>query len=321
MEIKKYPIADLHCDLLSYLAESGKKTFYDPESRCSMPFLKEGGVAFQTMAVFTETRKGSVKWAEKQISLFKSLPFKLPVALAIENASGILEEDEQLEKGLERLQNIGPLLYISLTWNNENRFGGGNATRIGLKRDGEVLLDYLSGKNICIDFSHTSDALAYDILNHIEKRKLLIKPLASHSNFRSITDVPRNLPDEIAKEILRRQGMIGLNFVRHFIGRDPHDLIRHIEHALTLGAEDQICFGADFFAANTIPPELEYLKPFFFPDFDNASCYPRVLEMARSSIPEKQLEKIAYKNLTIGLIDEYQNLSKGRSPSSAARDA
>lgn len=309
--MRKIPIADLHCDLLSYLAEVPKRTLYDPESRCSMPLLKEGGVVFQTMAVFTETKAGSVECAERQISAFKSLPFELDGALAIENASGILEEDEDFEKGLERLRGIGPFLYISLTWNNENRFGGGNAAQIGLKRDGELLLEYLNGKGHCIDLSHTSDALAHDILNYIDKKSLDVIPIASHSNFRAITDVPRNLPDEIARELIRRKGLIGINFVRHFIGKTPSDFLRHIEHALSLGGEDRICFGADFFAALTIPAELDYLKPFFFSDFDNASCYPRLLELARPLFSEAQLEKIAYANFKEFMNDK--NLPKRRS--------
>ncbi len=71
-----------------------------------------------------------------------------------------------------------------MTHHGENRFGGGNSTGIGLKKDGEALLEYISEKKIAIDLSHTSDALAGDILNYIVKNKLGLSVLASHSNFR-----------------------------------------------------------------------------------------------------------------------------------------
>ncbi len=59
-----------------------------------------------------------------------------------------------------------------MTHHTENRFGGGNFSEVGLKEDGKVLLDYLTDKNIVIDLAHTSDALAFGILNYIDHKKL-----------------------------------------------------------------------------------------------------------------------------------------------------
>jgi microsomal dipeptidase-like Zn-dependent dipeptidase len=72
-------IADLHCDLLSYLAEDERHTAYDPISRASIPLLKEGGVGFQTLAIFTETQPESVKEGVKQAETFFELSKKYPV--------------------------------------------------------------------------------------------------------------------------------------------------------------------------------------------------------------------------------------------------
>lgn len=134
---------------------------------------------------------------------------KIGIIPAIENASAICNEKEDLSIALERLtalqRRIGKLLYVSLTWNHENRFGGGNHTEKGLKNDGKLLVDYLCHKGIALDFSHASDYLAYDLLNYIEKKGLRLPLLASHSNMRSIADFPRNLPDEIAKEIIKKK--------------------------------------------------------------------------------------------------------------------
>jgi microsomal dipeptidase-like Zn-dependent dipeptidase len=58
------------------------------------------------------------------------------------------------------------LFYISFTHHTENRFGGGNySDNIGLKKDGEQLLEYMDGKSIAIDFAHASDQLMIDALN------------------------------------------------------------------------------------------------------------------------------------------------------------
>jgi microsomal dipeptidase-like Zn-dependent dipeptidase len=299
-------IADFHCDLLSYLADDEKHTAHDLASRASIPLLKAGGVALQTLAIFTKTEPGSVKKGMKQAEIFFQLPQKYPelgsikTVVSIENASSFCDETEPLRNGLERLEGwfakAKRIAYISLTWNDENRFGGGNATTVGLKEDGRKLLQWMSGKNIAIDLSHTSDRLAEEILKAIEN--LEITPIASHSNFRKVANHPRNLPDHLAKEIGARGGLIGLNFVRVFLGgRGPEDFIRQVEHADKLELLDHLCFGADFFADHELPSELQYLLPMFNPGFDNASCYPRVIGLLEKHLSRAIVEKIAYKNL------------------------
>jgi len=53
------PIADLHCDLLWYLANKAHRNADDPESQCSIIQMEKGGVVFQILAIFTKTKKGS----------------------------------------------------------------------------------------------------------------------------------------------------------------------------------------------------------------------------------------------------------------------
>lgn len=284
-------VYDLHCDLLSYLARDPARTPYDPIARCSLPQLKAGGVVFQTMAIYTSTLDPEApRFAEKQFQHFakliaspeciKGVPTEKRIGLlpAIENASGLVTESEPLEIAFTRLahyhKEFGPLLYLSLTWKEENRFGGGNLTTTGLKREGELLLEALAQHAVPIDFSHTSDALAWDILNYIDKRRLKLPVLASHSNFRAVTDDPRNLPDEIAKELFRRGGVVGLNFVHRFMGREfISSLKRHVEHASHLGGGTQLALGADFFYA---PDFSEEGEAYFHPEYGDASCYPKI---------------------------------------------
>jgi len=298
-------IADLHCDLLSYLAEDDSHTAHDPASRASIPLLKQGGVAFQILAIYTKTEEGSVQKGIKQAEIFFNLGVKYSVfgqeiqtRVAIENASGFCDESEPLSNGIQRLEGwlkkAGRIAYISLTWNGENRFGGRNTTQAGLKKDGLQLLQWMSGKKIAIDLSHTSDKLAEEIL----KTNLDITPIASHSNFRKVADHPRNLPDHIAKEIGARGGVIGLNFVRVFLGgHGAEDFLRQVDHADKLGLLDHLSFGADFFSDHALPPELQYMLPMFNAGFDNASCYPKLIALLEKHLPRGIVEKIAYQTL------------------------
>ncbi len=302
-----FPIIDLHCDLLLYLTSMTGRTPYDPAPGCSLSQLKEGGVKTQIFALFTETRKGSVEAAQNQLKAFLSLrgnPEAINPILAIENLSCFFEEDEPLSKGVERLEKLTeegpPIGYASLTWNEENRFGGGTyAGKAGLKSDGRSILELLSELKIPVDLSHASDLLAEDILTEIDRQSLKLPVLASHSNSRAVCPQPRNLPDSIATEIFYRGGIIGLNFVIGFVGgENPRDIVRHYHHFASLGGKDQICFGADYFFAQDLPDEEKAHKRYFSPRWENASCYQALLNewLETREITLDEAAEIAYKN-------------------------
>ncbi|MEN9343643.1 MAG: hypothetical protein RLZZ453_430 [Chlamydiota bacterium] len=314
------PVVDLHCDLLAFLEEKEGATIYDPSSPAPYADLQKGGVKTQILPLFTPTTLNSVQCGIKQASIFKTLLEKHPLCFknapsaeaihiipAIENASCFALEEEPFDEALNRLNQfialIGTPLYITLTWNTENRFGGGDQTKIGLKEDGKRLLEFLNGKKIAIDFSHTSDPLAYDLFDWIDKKGLDIPVLASHSNFRSVCPHLRNLPDTIAKEIARRKGIIGLNFFAAFIDpQNPLMLMRHIEHALALGAHKALCFGADFFylsqqVLSTLKQKYNTDRP-YFDSLSNPSCYQTLLEGIQKQLqPERSfIQDLAHAN-------------------------
>jgi len=315
------PIIDLHCDLPVYLLMNEKATPYSKEIGVGIPFLKSGNVALQVMAIFTAVEGPSAKKALAQSEHYKNLlsnysdefiqvepnfnvvgSHKVRIVAALESASGLCNEDEPLDNAFKNLEtilsNVERLFYISLTHHTENRFGGGNYSKAGLKPDGEALLEYINGRQIAIDLSHTSDALAFDILNYTSKKSLDIPVIASHSNYRAIWDHPRNLLPEVAKEIIHRKGLIGSNFLRAFMNNDkPEALIDHINYGVSLpGGEDVVCFGADFFFTGDFPdPERD---PYYFPQHEDASKYPEILRSLKDTLTTDQIEKLAYKNVT-----------------------
>jgi microsomal dipeptidase-like Zn-dependent dipeptidase len=309
-------ITDLHCDLLDYLEGDSKRSAHDAAARCSITQLRAGNVKLQTLAIFVRSGSDSVSHGMAQAKIYKELPHihpndfihfnwkeqqlpehQISLILAIENASAFCNENEPLAQGLERLhviiEKIAKPLYISMTWNDENRFGGGSSTQVGLKADGKHLLHFMHGKKIAIDLSHTSDQLALDILNYIDQEQLTIPVLASHSNARSVTSVARNLPDPIAREIVRRGGLIGINFYRKFVGNEVNEsFIQHLLHWLKIGAKSHICFGADFFYSQ----QDDEQDPMFFPQYQEASCYAALLNNFAHYLSVKDLKNLAHQN-------------------------
>jgi membrane dipeptidase len=320
----RLPIIDLHCDLLVYLSDvPGSAIDNVAEIGCSLPALTQGNVRLQAMAIYCATAPGSTKYAHLQAEIFRRLATDerscltavtdveslqnalsgsgdIGMIASIENASGFCEEDEPLEDGFKKLEKIieavDRLLYISFTHHLGNRFGGGNSTDQGITRDGKMLLDYLHGRRIAVDLSHTSDALAHGILEHIDRERLDIPVMASHSNFRPIWEHNRNLPNELVQEIIRRKGLIGMNFLRAFVNTgEPDALLQHIRYGFEQGAEDAICFGADYFYTSDFPDPTRV--PFYFPEHEQASTsYTYLLERLQEHLTPQQLEKLAYRN-------------------------
>ncbi len=318
-----WPIVDLHCDLLSFLAHDLKRTVDDPSSLASYPQMQAGKVSLQTLAIFTEGTQKAFSSGKTQLNVLQRLLDKQPqryklwdpslpiqgdkgiiyVVPSFENAEGFSKIDLPIQDSLPYLNAVHKqfktILYISLTWNGENRFGGGSGSKKGLKEDGKCLLEWMDNKKIAIDLSHSSDFLADDIFNYIDKHSLHIPVIASHSNARSIIQQDRNLPDSLAKEIFSRKGIIGLNFFAPFIGDTEHKLQEHIEHFSELGGKDLLCFGADFFAIEDHSIASLRLKfrtaTLFFSNLANASCYPYALRLL-DTLPPSQREGICYKN-------------------------
>ncbi|MCJ7936082.1 MAG: membrane dipeptidase [Chryseobacterium sp.] len=308
---------DLHCDLLYYLLGS-KSRIDDKELGCSLPYLKEGNVKLQVMAIYAGTGQGSTDYGLQQSRLFLDLiknenfflfnneSYKTPenkdrvgVIASIENASAFCDEDESLESGFKKLEtmieNTQKVLYIGITHHTENRFGGGNNATAGLKDDGKVLLDYIADKKIAVDLAHTSDRLAHDIFNYIDQKNYSIPILASHSNFRTVYKNNRNLPDELAKEVIIRKGLIGLNFIKDYIDiNHPERLYDHIQYGLDLGGEDSMAYGADYFYWKDHPDTSRH--PFFFPEHSNASVYPAVNKEIEERFSSELVEKISHRN-------------------------
>jgi len=306
---------DLHCDLLSYLALGPYKSAFDDECRASIGQHLDGGCLVQTCAISTATKKGSAAFGMKQAKIYNALSekyegyfapavsqkkAKIKTLLAVENASSFFEEKEPLAKGIKRFEwlnsHVEKPLYLGLTWHYENRFGGGNQTNVGLKKEGKELLEALAGSVHAIDLSHTSDALAYDLIDEIDRKKLPYKIIASHSNFRKV--VPgqkRNLPDDLALEIKKRDGLMGLNGIHDFVGKSINDFLLHVEHGLSLGLEDNLALGFDFFFEKKgVWRNSGHVL--FFEGFENSSCYKRLEKLLLSRFPKKIVEKIASKN-------------------------
>lgn len=164
-----------------------------------------------------------------------------------------VEDISVMGKCVEDIRKLG-IRFAMLTWNYENRYACGSkvSQKNGLTPEGRELVKMLIDQKIILDFSHLSDKGAEDILLMTDT-----PVIASHSNVRKICPHSRNLTDELIREIIRRKGLIGMNYFLPFVGEQPSisDVLRHMDAVLALGGEDVLALGGDFDGCSGCFPE------------------------------------------------------------------
>lgn len=163
-----------------------------------------------------------------------------------------LEDISTAGRYAEQIYSLG-FRFAMLTWNYENRYacGASSDQHRGLTEEGKELTKYLIDQGIILDISHLSDQGAEDLMT------LTDAPIiASQSNVRSVCPHPRNLPEGLIRELIRRQGLIGINFFAPFVGENPQveDLLRHMDVILSLGGEDVLALGGDLDGCDGVFP-------------------------------------------------------------------
>jgi membrane dipeptidase len=105
--------------------------------------------------------------------------------------------------------------YMTLTWNNTNNWadaGRGEKKHNGLSDFGKDVVREMNRLGMLVDVSHVSDKTMSDALD-ISKAPII----ASHSSARALSDVPRNIPDDLLKRIAKNGGVVQVNFYTVFV--------------------------------------------------------------------------------------------------------
>ena len=135
---------------------------------------------------------------------------------------------------------------VGLTWNGRNLLGDGVAVgaRGGLTRFGRAAVAEMNRLGIVIDVSHMADE---GIRDSIEASADPI--IASHSNARALCAHPRNLPDDLARALASRGGVIGLHMLAQFITGSTEatldQFLNHIDHFAQLVGPAHVGLGPD----------------------------------------------------------------------------
>ena len=325
------PIIDMHCDTISGIlrAKSNGEEVCLRENDMSVDLkkLKEGGYLCQNFALFTHLdsvlKKGESPLThaillsdtmDKEMVANPDMICQVVTGTELEKnlEDGILSGLKTIEEGavyegkVENLQ----LLYergvrmSTLTWNYENELAFPNKmyvdengnfhaepdTENGLKPAGFAMVEAMENLGVIIDVSHLNDAGIFDILKTVKKDTPVI---ASHSNARAVCPHPRNLTDEMLRQIAEHGGICGINFAYDFISDEKSEsqlttidgMIRHMKYIRDVAGIDTIGFGSDFDGIGN-PVEVK-----------NAAGMQQIAQkMEDAGFTLDEIEKVFYKN-------------------------
>lgn len=235
-----------------------------------------------------EKEKNKVLWVRSYGEIERAFSEgKHAALLTLESGTALMGSTELL-----RDFHAAGIRVMGLTWltndlAKSNRLADGEEDT-GLTDIGREIVREGNRLGMIFDVSHASDRTFWDLAELSEK-----PIIATHSNFRSLCGHTRNLTDEMAREIIRRDGVIGLNLCRSFIHEDEakktaENLFRHLDHALELGGEDHIGFGCDIDGiGGDYPPPLT----------EERSIHDQLIErMLRKNYSESLIRKVAGEN-------------------------
>ncbi len=127
-----------------------------------------------------------------------------------------IEGGHAIENSLPTLREFYRLgvRYMTLTWNNTNDWADarGDKTHNGLTDFGKEVVREMNRLGMLVDISHVSDKTMSDALD-VSKAPVI----ASHSSARALSNVARNIPDDLLKRIAKNGGVVQVNFYSLFV--------------------------------------------------------------------------------------------------------
>jgi len=292
----KLSFADIHCDT-AYEAFMRSQSLIENSLSVSVNLSQGFEKYIQVLAIWSDKRLCDddaylrffdvLNYIKKDIFPNDSIAFNT----LDKNISFILslEDARILNNDISRLNTIHKhgVKIITFLWSGNSCIGGAYNTSDGLTDFGKNAVSEATDLGIIPDISHASLQSAFDIFELCENR---IPVIASHSDAFKINPHLRNLNDEQFKHIKNQGGVVGINLCKEHLGDFSDEpavdtVFRHIEHYLSLGGEDIVCFGCDFDGAE-IPMTLNNI----------ASMQLIAEKMSKANYTDALIDKIFYLN-------------------------
>jgi len=189
------------------------------------PVKWKGQYARRTVALIDSVYQQAARHPDKMIMAFSAADIekahkakKFAALLGVEGGHSI-----ENDMGLLRMYYKLGVRYMTLTWSNTNEWadssGDVDDTKIehhkGLTLFGREIVREMNRLGMMVDISHVSDRTFFDAL-----RLSRAPVIASHSSARALTDHPRNMTDDMLRQMKINGGVVMVNFYSGFVDSD-----------------------------------------------------------------------------------------------------
>ena len=237
-------VIDTHNDITSAITDrdfdmGAKDT--SGRTQTDIPRMKEGGLDADFFAIYVAAsyarNGGSARRALEMIDgvyeQARRHPESLEMAFTADDIRRIhkagkiaalmgIEGGHAIEDSLSALRQFYRLgvRYMTLTHTNTNNWadssGDVNNQNVkhhnGLTDFGKEVVREMNRLGMMVDISHVADKTFWDA---IETSQAPV--IASHSSSRALTDVPRNMTDDMLKAVAKKGGVVMVNFGKGFV--------------------------------------------------------------------------------------------------------
>jgi membrane dipeptidase len=189
---------------------------------------------------------------------------RLAVGFDIEGANAIGDQISLLQL----YHDLG-VRWMLLSYNNNNHVGGGcQDDDQGLTPFGREVIREMERIGMQVCCSHTGHRTVRDVF------EMATRPVIfSHSNPSALHAHPRNIPDDLIRACAATGGVVGINGIGSFLGKNDstsETFARHVDHVVQLVGPRHVALGLDYVfdtkeleeylvtMRHTFPPGLGY---------------------------------------------------------------
>lgn len=327
-------VIDTHNDITTPIVDDGFDLAMTAEAerlklQTDIPRMKSGGLGAEFFSIYVSSRYaregGSARRAMDMIDgVYEQVrrhPREMEMAFTVADIRRIrrsgkiaalmgIEGGHAIEDSLGALRLFHRLgiRYMTLTHTNTNNWAdaaGGISVAAekrhgGLSDFGREVVSEMNRLGMMVDISHVSDETFEDVIATTQS-----PVIASHSSARALTNVPRNLTDDMLRAVAKNGGVVMVNFYNGFINTDyarpgmPRPtksaetatldmLMAHFEHIIRVAGIDHVGIGSDFDGVDGLLPA----------GMEDISKLPTITyELLKRGYSESDVRKVLGENL------------------------
>jgi membrane dipeptidase len=212
-----------------------------PDGSIDIPRMKEGGLTGIFFSIWIPSKitgPEAVKRASEQIAAVREQVSKHPKEIVLATTAAEVraakkqgkiaalmgvEGGHMIGNDLEVLRSYAALgvRYMTLTHSGNDEWADSSTDKPvhnGLTDFGEDVVREMNRLGVIVDISHVSDKTFHDALE-VSKAPLF----ASHSSCRAICNAPRNMNDQMIKDLAAKGGVIQINYHVSFLSQEFRD--------------------------------------------------------------------------------------------------